>query len=182
MGTCNPGSGALIQLAAVGKQNTFLYGKCSPFRKAYRRATRFAQWTEDAPIQYDPGKRTQLEIPKNGDILGDMYLEVRIPAITGIPADVLNPLLWGKCLGYTLFRRVRFLLNDQEVHNIERLWYDLYDILNVREGHRTGVEDMVGRKPLPMNSSHLLYIPLRFLTCRPGVSRAPLPLQALSNA
>lgn len=182
MGSCNPGSGALIQLAAVGKQNTFLYGRCSPFRKAYRRATRFAQWTEDVTMQYVPGRRTQIEIPKSGDILGDMYLEVRIPAISGIPPDLLGQMSWSKCLGYTLLRRVRLLLNDQEIHNIERLWYDLYDLLNAREGHAQGLRSMVGREPLPLTSSHLLYIPLRFLTCRPGVSRAPLPLQALSNA
>jgi len=129
-------------------------------------------------MQYDPGKRTQVDIPKKADVLGDMYLEIRLPSVPGLPTGST----WGPCVGYTLLRRTRLLLNDQEIHNIERLWLDLYDRLNVRAGHSSGLDQMVGRTPLPMNSDHILYVPLRFLTCRPGVSRAPLPLQAIANA
>lgn len=189
----NPGSGSRLQLAAVGKQDGYVaeYGlpglevsprtfpsTTTPFRAAFRRATRFATWTDAVAMEYTPGKRSQIDIPKSGDLLADMYLEITLPAVAAAPAGAT----WNKLVGYTLLRRVRLLLDDQEIHNFERLWYDLYDHLYTRAGHERGLDRMVGRTPLPMNRSHLLYVPLRMLTCRKGAARSAIPLQAISRA
>lgn len=174
-----PGSGALIQLAAVGAQECMLRGPCwSPFVIHYKRSTPFASWTDQIQMQYDPGVRTQVKIPKSGTLLTEMYLEITLPAVPTAPAGAR----WNTCVGYTLLRRIRLLLNDQEIHNIERLWLDLYDILYTSASHEKGLDGMVGRTPLPMHVAHTLHIPLRFLTCRPGRTRAPLPLQAITHA
>jgi hypothetical protein len=129
-------------------------------------------------MPYVPGTRTQIDIPKSGDMLGDMYLQVTLPAVPSAPPGAT----WKKLVGYTLLRRVRLLLNDQEVHNIERLWYDLHDRMYVSSGHATGLDRMVGRTPLPMNKKHVLHIPLRLMTCRKGASRPTIPLQALPRS
>lgn len=174
-----PGSGAIIQLAAVGPQECMLRGPCwSPFVIQYKRTTPFAAWTEQIDMQYAPTTRTQIKIPKSGTLMTEMYLEIILPAVPGAPAGAK----WTKCVGYTLLRRMRLLLNDQEIHNIERLWMDLYDILYTSASHEQGLDRMVGRTPLPMDVSHTLHIPLRFLSCRPGRTRAPLPLQAITRA
>lgn len=173
----NPGSGARLQLAAVGKQDVLLRGtKMSHFRAHFKRATRFAVWTEELSMDYQPGKRTRIDIPKSGDMLGDMYLEIRLPATPGSTAS------WPALMGYTMLKRVRLLLDGHEVHNFERLWFDLYDSLYTAAGHEKGLDVMVGRTPLPMSKAHVLYVPLRMLTCRPGPSRAALPLQAIPRS
>jgi len=108
----------------------------------------------------------------------EMYLEITLPAVPTAPAGAT----WNKCIGYTLLRRTRLMLNDQELHNIERLWLDLYDMLYTRASHDAGLDRMVGRTPLSMHTSHILHIPLRFMCCRPGRTRAPLPLHAIAQA
>ena len=173
-----PGSGSRLQLAALGVQDLYLRGECRPFLASWRRATRFAAWTEELKMPYVPGTRTQIDLPKSGDMLGDMYLQIILPAVPSAPPGAT----WNKLVGYTLFRRVRLLLNDQELHNIERLWYDLHDRLYVSSGHAKGVDRMVGRTPLRMNKKQILQIPLRMMTCRKGASRPTIPLQAMPSS
>lgn len=174
-----PGSGARLQLAAVGLQDLELRGICfHPFVAGFKRATRFAAWTEELAMTYAPGVRTQVDIPKSGDMLADMYLQITLPAVPAAPSGSR----WAKLAAYTLLRRVRLLLNDQELHNIERLWYDIQDTLYASAGHAKGLDAMVGRTPLSMNKPHVLYVPLRTMTCRKGASRPTLPLQAIPRA
>lgn len=189
MQACTPGSGAAIQVAALGKQDLVLRGRWSPFKIQYRRHVPFVTWVDEVKIQYSPLTRTRVDIPKKADFLGDMYLEIRLPVLTpdsfepgpGLTPPVV-PSVWNAHIGYRLLRRIRLMLDDQEIHNIERLWLDLYDRLYTRAGHAQGLLAMVGRDPLPTNQPHILYIPLRFLMCRKGFARAPLPLQAMSSS
>ena len=176
-GSSNPGTGAKIQLAALGKQDAFLRGdgKWSPFASVFRRATRFAAWTDEFAMDYTPGKRSVVDIPKSGDLLADVTLQVTLPSVPGGGT-------WCANVGYALLRRVRLLLNDQEIHNFERLWYDLYDRLYTSSGHAAGLAAMVGRAPLSTEVAHTLFVPLRMLTGRKGASRPPLPLQAIPRA
>ena len=172
-----PGSGAIVQLAALGKQDIVLRGRFSPFKIQYRRYVPFVTWTDEFQMQYAPLTRTRIDILKKGDFLCDMYLEIRLPSILDAPPGTT----WNAYVGYRLIRRLRLLLNDQEIHNIERLWLHLYDQLYTKAGHEQGLSAMVGKTPLPVSTSHLLYIPLRFLTCRKGLARAPLPLHAMTS-
>jgi hypothetical protein len=174
-GASNPGTGARYQLAAVGYQDVFLRGPWSPWVYAFKRATRFAAWTDDIQMDVEPGKRTQCVIPKSGDLLADMYLQITLPAVGGMAT-------WPALVGYALLRRVRLLLNDAEIHNFERLWFDMYDQLHTSAGHAAGLDVMVGRTPLSAAKTQTLLVPLRMLTGRKGASRPPLPLQAIPRA
>jgi len=174
-GSSNPGTGARMQLAAVGLQDISLRGPFSFFKAVFRRATPFAAWTDEIAMDFTPGKRSVAEIPKSGDLLADMYLQVTLPAVAGGGT-------WCANVGYAMLRRVRLLLNDQEIHNFERLWYDLYDRLHTTSEHAAGLSSMVGKAPLSASQPRVLFVPLRMLTCRKGASRAPLPLQAIPRS
>ena len=176
-GASTPGSGSKIQLAAVGKQDAMLRGCWSHFIYGFKRSTRSAMWTDAFKIDYVPGKRVQVDIPKSGDALLDMYLEITVPAIPGAPPGAE----WTSPLGYAIFKRVRLLLNDQEIHNFERLWYDVRDKISTSSGSLKGLGSMIG-KNASLTKPHILHVPLRFLTCSRGISRAPLPLQAIPRA
>lgn len=175
-GSSNPGSGGRLQLAAVGLQDAYVRGTFSMFVRAFKRSTRYAMWTDEINMEYTPGKRSQVDIPKSGDLLADVTLQITLPAIAGKAG------YWSPSVGYTFLRRVRLLINDAEVHNYERLWYDLYDQLYTSSGHERGLAQMVGRAPLALNKKHILHVPLRMLTGRKGASRPPLPLQAIPRA
>jgi hypothetical protein len=161
------GSASKIQIAAYGLQDVYLRGTFSPFVKKYQRATRFAKWTDAVDIPWVPGQRTSVDIPKSGDILGEIFLRVVLPPAQGT---------WKKCIGYTLFRRVRLILDGQEIHNYERLWYDIRDALYES---KPGYDAMVGRTPVPASSARELLIPLRFLTENLGFPLAAIPRASL---
>ena len=175
-GSSNPGTGARLQLAARGLQDAYIRGPFSMFASVFRRSTRYAMWTDEIDMEYTTGKRSQVDIPKSADLLADMTLQITLPAVPGQAG------YWSPSVGYTFLRRVRLLINDAEVHNYERLWYDLYDQLYTSSGHQSGLAQMVGRAPLPLNKKHVLHVPLRMLTGRKGASRPPLPLQAIPRA
>lgn len=161
------GRASKIQIAAYGAQDVYLRGTFSPFVAQYKRATRFAVWTDAVDIPWVPGQRTVVDIPKSGDVLGEMFLRVVLPVIPGT---------WKKCIGYSLFRRVRLMLDGQEIHNYERLWYDIRDSVYA---HKPGYDDMVGRTVLSGSTPHELVIPLRFLTETPGFPLSAIPRASL---
>ena len=147
----------MVQIAALGPQDLYLRGPWSPFRHAYKRASRFAHWTGEIDIPYAPGQRTSVDIPKSGDVLGAVWLRICLPAVPAAPAGAP----WARCTGYMLIRRVRLMLDAIEIHNYERLWYDVADALERRP---PGYDAMIGRTPPTMNGKRELFVPLRFLT------------------
>lgn len=175
-----PGQGSRLQLAARGAQDVYLLSsdpKTTLWRSTWRRHAAFATKVADTRLFYTPGKRSSVELPKSGDALADVTLEIHVPAV----ADA-GTARWVPRLGYALLRRVRLIIDDTEVHNIERLWYDMYDKLHTTEAHAPGLASMIGESSLPMTEPHVLYVPLRFLSNRKGSARAALPLYAMPRA
>ena len=70
-------SGALVDLVAIGVQDTYLTGdpQTTYFRQAYKRHTNFAMEPVRQVIEGDPvgGGWSQVTITRNGDLLTDLY-------------------------------------------------------------------------------------------------------------
>ena len=77
--------GTGIQLAAIGPQNAFLDidPQVTAFHHKTVKSTRFAsEAIEELPLQkFGFGKTGIFEIPPRGDLLGDMFLQLQIPAV-----------------------------------------------------------------------------------------------------
>lgn len=175
----SPGAGSRLQLAARGPQDLFLLDeRHTVFRHSWKRHPPFDTQLVSVSIDVTPGKRSVAELPHSGDALSEITLEMSLPAVPNAPPDAT----WVANLGYAMLRRVRFLIDDAEVHNYERLWYDIYDKLHTTGGHARGLAAMVGSHPLSTAVPHVLYVPLRFLTSRKGSPRPMLPLRALPRA
>lgn len=77
--------GGLLQLVAQGKQDVFLTGnpQITWFKMVYRRYTNFS--VESQAIYFDGtpdfGKRLTCVIPRRGDLLGPLLLEITLPEI-----------------------------------------------------------------------------------------------------
>lgn len=78
-------AGGLINLGAYGTQDIFLtgYPQITFFKTVYRRYTNFA--IESLPLQFqgkaDFGETLTATIPRNGDLLSKMYLQITLPQI-----------------------------------------------------------------------------------------------------
>jgi hypothetical protein len=163
-----PGVGSLVQLSAQGPQNEYLESSCGTdffSLPQWRRPTRFALdvVAESFPNGFAWGKSNVIDIPRRADVLGDVILEIRLPAL---PAAVQGD-SWVKAFGYVLLRRVRMIMDGTVVHDDERLWYDISDKLFASAEHEGGLDAMIGRDGLDLRTSHVVYVPLKLL-CSKG--------------
>lgn len=161
--------GTFIQLAALGPQDAFLYsrpGGLFPFKQCWKRPTNFALDQKEFrfPNSFVFGSSTNtLDVPRDGDFLGNMVLEIRLPALEG----AANEDTWVDAVGYVLTRRVALRIDDTTIDEYERLYLDLHDDLFLPHAHKNGMDEMVGRgQVLHLNKEHILHVPLRLFCCK----------------
>lgn len=159
--------GSQIQLAAKGPQDLVIYGNDTggPFSSCYRRHTPYAIDTKDTvfPEGIFFGKTSRMTVPRSGDMLGNIVLEIRLPIVPGASSTDF----WVDTIGYVLLKRIKFTIDDTEISNTERLWYDISDRLFLKESHRAGMNEMIGKnKTLRLDKAHTIYVPLKLFCCK----------------
>lgn len=182
-----PAGGGLLQLVAKGKEDVFLTGnpQISFFKMVYRRHTNFA--IESQPMYFDGtpnfGQRVTCLIPRRGDLLGKVYLDVTLPRLTDQSG---NPVSYTNAIGFALIQEITFEVGEQEIDRQTGEWMEIWTQLTTPASQRQALNEMVGRVepyvvpnlvPGPNSPGLRLQIPLQFYFCRnPGLY---LPLLAL---
>jgi hypothetical protein len=182
-----PAGGGLLQLVATGKQDAFLTGnpQISFFKMVHRRHTSFA--VESQPMYFDGtpnfGQRVTCLVPRRGDLLGKMYLEVTIPLIKDTSG---NPLSYSNSIGHALIQEISFEVGEQEIDRQTGEWMEIWSQFATPPGQRQALNEMIGRyepynvlglQPGAQSDGFHLLIPLQFYFCNnPGLY---LPLLAL---
>jgi len=192
------GQGGLLQLVALGKQDVFLTGnpQMTWFKMVYRRYTNFA--VESQPMYFDGtpdfGKRITCLVPRRGDLLSQIILEVSLPALTlprydstGNPMYDLNgkpltdPVSYVNSIGHALIQEISIEVGEQEIDRQNGEWMEILSNYVTTTDKQTGFYNMIGKvdgySPPNLYGPLKLYIPLRFWFCKnPGMA---LPLVAL---
>ena len=182
--------GGLLQLVAQGKQDVFLTGnpQVTWFKMVYRRYTNFSIDQQIIPFDSQPdfGRRVTVLLPRKGDLLGALWLEIALPAIkdsvTGLPLSYPNS------VGHSLIQEVSIEIGEQEIDKQTGEWMEMISNLTVPSEKVDGWNAMIGKtggasqgnKPSSQVNQYgplSLYIPLRFWFCKnPGLF---LPLLAI---
>jgi len=190
-----PGGGGLLQLVAQGKQDVFLTGnpQITWFKMVYRRYTNFAMESQTIYFDGDPdfGKRVTALVPRRGDLLGPITMEVVLPYITmsdGTSGSYVNS------VGYSLIEEISLEIGEQEIDKQTGEWMEIWSTLSTPAGQQDALNNMLGRvdglnqPPIVVSSSACatggykygavkLYIPLQFwFNKNPGLY---LPLLAM---
>jgi hypothetical protein len=126
----------------------------------------------------DFGKRLSCLVPRRGDLLGPLLLEVTLPALTltdGTPVSYVNS------IGHALIDEISLEIGEQLIDTQTGEWMELWSNLTTTATQREGFNIMIGKGDdyiQPQQFGPLkLYIPLRFWFCKnPGQY---LPLIAL---
>ena len=185
-----PAGGGLLQLVANGKQDVFLTGnpQISFFKMVYRRYTNFA--IESQPMYFDGtanfGQRISCLIPRRGDLLGRIYIDVQLPQL--FDASFGNPVSYVNSIGNALIQEITFEVGEQEIDRQTGQWMYIWQQLTTPTSQQDALYAMIGQQtvadgvpptiqPPPFQSNLQLHIPLQFYFCRnPGLY---LPLIAL---
>ena len=176
------GQGGLLQLVAQGKQDVFLTGnpQMTWFKMVYRRYTNFA--IESQPMYFDGtpdfGKRITCLVPRRGDLLGQIILEVTLPALKLTNGDSVS---YVNSIGHALIQEITIEIGEQEIDRQNGEWMQIWSSYTTTKDKETGFYNMIGRvdgyAPPNLFDPQTLYIPLRFWFCRnPGLA---LPIIAL---
>ena len=175
--------GAALQLIARGRQDIYLVGnpQITFFKQVYRRYTNFSM--ESQPIYFDGtanfGRRISAIIPRKGDLLHRMMLEISLPmAVQGDPETS-----WVNGIGHAIIEEVTIEIGEKEIDKQTGEWLHVWSSLTTSSSKQTAYYNMVGRQTAYTQDAQpgpiKLYIPLRFWFCNNiGMS---LPLIALQT-
>ena len=161
--------GGLMQLVAYGAQDVYLSGnpQITFFKVVYRRHTNFSV----EPIQQtwngaaDFNRTVTCNINRNGDLITNMYVVVKIPKRETRAAPA-----WGfvNRLGHALISNVKIEIGGSKIDEHYGEWLDIWYELTHKPGQVSGYAKMIGDVPELTNittdtvNAYQLYIPLQF--------------------
>lgn len=139
-------AGGLIQLVAYGAQDVFLTGKpqITFFKSSYRRHTHYASEAIELSFTGNPdfGKKVQVTVSRNADLIGRAYLQVTLPAVTSAGSG--SGFSWVNEVGHQLVRHVEFEVGGQEIDKHYAEWLSIWNSLTLPVGHEAGYNNMIG--------------------------------------
>ena len=159
-----------MQLVAYGAQDVYLSGnpQITFFKVVYRRHTNFSV----EPVQQtwngaaDFGRTVTCNINRNGDLITNMYVVVKLP---NRPA-LTNGVEWGfvNRLGHALISNVKIEIGGSKIDEHYGDWLNIWYELTHKVGQEHGYAKMIGDVPELTTltnkavDQYQLYIPLQF--------------------
>jgi hypothetical protein len=165
-------AGGLMQLVAYGAQDVYLTGnpEVTFFQAKYKRHTNFAMENIEQTVNGTAANsgRVSVTVARNGDLVGDMYLELKSAIATTRTADA------GDCnfVAERAINNVELSIGGQRVDKHYQKWWRLYSELYLDESKKASWGKMT-----TAGTGKTVYLPLIFFFNRnPGLY---LPLIAL---
>jgi hypothetical protein len=173
-------AGGLMQLVAYGAQDVYLTGnpKVTFFQAVYKRHTNFAMENIEQTVNGSAGNsgRLSVTVARNGDLIGDMYIELK----SNTTATRSNTVGVSGCwLAERSIKDIELSIGGQRIDKQYQLWWRLYSELNMDESKKASYAKMTTCAITnPSGTAQgTVYLPLLFFFNRnPGLY---LPLIAL---
>lgn len=169
-------SGSLLQLSAHGVQDIYLIGnpQFSFFKSVYRRHTNFVMesilGTLDGTTDF--GNRLVCKLPRSGDLVNGVVLEIDLPELVGSGADDDNSIRYISNVGHAIIDYVELHIGGQLIDKQYGEWMHIWNELSQTDPKKRALHSMV--KTDSRNGPTTLIIPLEFWFCRHIGSALPL--------
>ena len=184
--------GGLMQLVAYGAQDIYLTGnpQITFFKVVYRRHTNFSmeaiQQVFDGNSSVN-GSTMTATISRNGDLVSNLWLDVKLKSTGLTLTDPLEKLNWTNNTGHAFVKECEVEIGGQRIDRHYSQWLDIWNEVSDQDKK----EHLGLNKHSNLNGSYLtnatanvpppdnlqLYVPLKFWFCRnTGLA---LPLIAL---
>jgi len=197
-------SGGLLQLVATGRQDIYLSGnpQMTFFKQVYARHTNFSIETQRIPFDtaVDFNKLITVTIPRSGDLLGQLFLDIQLPKITPagpVPppnggvvteapfnyGDMTPTVSWVNGIGFAMIDYISLWIGQQEIDRQYGEFLYLWTQLTTPGSKRDGINAMTGIQEVYNETTQQgplrLLIPLHFWFCKnPGLALPLIALQA----
>jgi len=183
--------GGLVQLAAYGSQDVYLTTnpQITFFKAVYQRCTNFSMESIiqliDGNINF--GGNITMVIARNGDLLGNMFVQVSLPdpSLYVVDPSGYDSFGWIQNVGNYLIKYCSIEIGAQQIDEQYSTWLDIWSQLNLAGSQINGYNKMTGNNGnvyQPYSGSiepgNRLFIPLQFWFCRnPGLAIPIIALQ-----
>lgn len=148
--------------------------KFSFFNTVYRRHTNFSMDNKELEISGTPGfgNTINIKFQQNGDLVGDVYFEITLPAPTScftngnMPNSYAN---WTNTIGYALIDSVKLKIGGNAVDEQSGLWLDIQNELtdpSRKMWSMIGKVDDQTKLKFFQNRSTKYTVPLQFSFCK----------------
>lgn len=172
-------SPSILLLASPGKQDKEIVGnpQISYFKYVFYHHTNFAINTHDLLFNdyVTWGNKIHLTIPRKGDLLNKMFLQIKIPQLS-FP-DKNRDAKWVSNLGHVMIDKIYFEIGGQCIDIQTGEWLYIQSQLTSPVGKTNGLEYMIGYDVDPTEAK-IMYVPLDFWFNKSP--NASLPLCALA--
>lgn len=153
----------LLQLVAKGEQDEYLTGnpQISFYRFAFKRHTNFAMETIEILFSdlVNWGSMSTCNIPQKGDLLSNMYIQIRLPRLSSVQGNVNAR--WVRYVGLALIKKVELFIGGQLFDTQSGEWIYVKNQLSLDSGKRNGFDYMVGFDVDP-EEERTIFVPLSF--------------------
>ena len=176
-------AGGLMQLVAYGAQDVYLTGnpKVTFFQAVYKRHTNFAMETIEQTVNGTAANsgRVSVTVARNGDLIGDMYIELlndaaKLSSAASTGADAANA--FAGWVAERAIKSAELSIGGQRIDKHYQRWWRLYSELYLSDAAKTNWGKMT-TAPVPGTGGKQVFLPLVFFFNRnPGLA---LPLIAL---
>jgi hypothetical protein len=123
---------------------------------------------------FDFGHRVKFTIPRYGDKITDMMLEIDLPTLSNVG--------YVNTIGYALIEYIELEIGGKKIDKHYNIWYDIYDKTMISADHEAGINEFVLRFESHNDQSFRggkVIIPLRFWFTK--ILSQSFPLLALSH-
>jgi hypothetical protein len=108
-----------------------------------------------------------VQVLRNGDLAGKMYLMTTLPTLSCTSANGNGKVAWVNRVGHALIDNIECTVGGSQVDKHYGLWYDLWYELTHTLDQETGYRKMIGDVPELTNlavkhNPYTLYVPLQF--------------------
>ena len=175
-------AGGLMQLVAYGAQDVYLTGnpKVTFFQAVYKRHTNFAMENIEQTVNGTAAAsgRVSVTVARNGDLVGDMYIELATASTARQTQSILNDATGNNFdtnwIAERAIKSAELSIGGQRIDKHYQRWWRLYSELYLDESKRINYGKMTSAT---VASTGAVYLPLIFFFNRnPGLA---LPLIAL---
>jgi hypothetical protein len=169
-------AGGLIQLIAVGSQNTYINTnpKITFFKTSFEKYSNFSMETKE--LYFDNGagfdRFTSCKIKREfGDLLSHLTLKIDLP-------DLGDPnFSWANAIGHVIIDYVELEIQGQKIDKHYGEWLEIWTELTQPLEKKSGYNEMIGKYDnFNLNNNHemSLLVPMNFSFCRNMGSALPL--------
>lgn len=166
--------GGLLALASIGAQDVVLTKEpeMTFFKQVYKRHTNFAIETIKVQFreQVNFGKKITLVIPRKGDLIGQIFFHLNLPALSVASGSTYTG--WTNAIGQVIIEYVELEIGGIVIDKQYGVWMSIWDELSLHESERQGKNISIGSydnvASLQSNATSATeyWVPLPFWFCR----------------